>query len=97
VLLDPPRPAQVLDAQHRTVVVTERGAMPAPPALFAMGGERPVAVQSWAGPWPVDERWWSPESARSVVRCQLVDVRGRAYLVSGTMPAGQWHVDAIYD
>ena len=97
VLLDPPRPAQVLDAQRRTVIVTERGAMPAPPALFAMGAERPVAVQSWAGPWPVDERWWSPDSARSVVRCQLVDVRGRAYLVSGTMPGGQWHVDAIYD
>jgi protein ImuB len=97
VLLDPPRPAQVLDAQHRPVVVTARGAMPAPPALFAIGSERPVAVQSWAGPWPVDERWWSAESARSVVRCQVVDVRGRAYLVSGTMPAGQWQVDAIYD
>jgi protein ImuB len=97
VLLDPPRPAQVLDAQHRTVIVTERGAMPAAPALFAMGTERPVAVQSWAGPWPVDERWWSPEAARSVVRCQLVDVRGRAYLVSGAMPAGQWYVEALYD
>jgi protein ImuB len=97
VLLDPPRPAQVLDAQHRSVIVTDRGAMPAAPALFAMGGERPVAVQSWAGPWPVDERWWNPDSARSVVRCQLVDVRGRAYLVSGTMPAGVWQVDAVYD
>jgi protein ImuB len=97
VLLDPPRPAQVLDAQHRTVIVTDRGAMPAPPALFAMGGERPVAVQCWAGPWPVDERWWSPDCARSVVRCQLVDVRGRAYLVSGTMPGGQWQVEAVYD
>jgi len=97
VVLDPPRAAQVLDAQRRPVVVTERGAMPSPPALFAMGDERPVAVQSWAGPWPVDERWWNPDSARSVVRCQLVDVRGRAYLVSGTMPAAQWQVDAIYD
>jgi hypothetical protein len=31
------------------------------------------------------------------VRCQLVDVRGRAYLVSGTMPGGQWQVEAVYD
>jgi hypothetical protein len=34
------------------------------------------------------------------VRCQIVDVRGRAYLVTGTMPADQpprWQVDAIYD
>jgi protein ImuB len=97
VLFDPPRPAQVLDANRRPVVVTPRGAMPSPPVLFAMGAERPVAVQSWAGPWPVDERWWHPEAARSVVRCQLVDVRGRAYLVSGTMPSAQWQVDALYD
>ncbi|MCW2494256.1 MAG: domain protein DNA-repair protein [Jatrophihabitans sp.] len=97
VLLDPPRPARVLDTAGHPVTVTERGAMPAPPALFALGDERPVAVTSWAGPWPVDERWWSAESARQVVRCQLVDVRGRAYLVSGHMPEGRWQVDAIYD
>lgn len=97
VLLDPPRSARVLDAGGRTVIVTDRGAMPAPPALFALGQERPVAVTSWAGPWPVDERWWSPEGARRVVRCQLVDVRGRAYLVSGTMPSGDWQVEAVYD
>ena len=61
VLLDPPRAAQLLDAGGRSVVVTERGAMPAPPALFALGGEQPVAITSWAGPWPVDERWWTPD------------------------------------
>jgi protein ImuB len=97
VLLDPPRPAQVLDDAGRPVVVTERGAMPLPPARFAMGDQAPVAIASWAGPWPVDERWWQPDAAGQVVRCQLVDVRGRAYLVSGAMPAGQWQVDAIYD
>jgi len=99
VLLDPPRPAQLLDAGRRPVVVTERGAMPAPPALFGLGTEI-SAVASWAGPWPVNERWWSPDSARRVVRCQIVDVHGRAYLVTGTMPADgdpRWQVDAIYD
>jgi protein ImuB len=97
VLLDPPRPAQVLDAAGRPVVITERGSVPHPPARFALGGQRPVAVSSWAGPWPVDERWWHADSARHVVRCQLVDVSGRAYLVSCTMPEGRWQVDAIYD
>jgi protein ImuB len=97
VLLDPPRPAQLLDSARRPVVVTERGAMPAPPAFFGMG-DNVTAVTSWAGPWPVDERWWSPESARRVVRCQIVDVRGRAYLVTGTMDEPpRWQVDAIYD
>jgi len=54
-------------------------------------------IESWAGPWPVDERWWNAESARHVVRCQLVDVRGRAYLVSCALPTGRWQVEAIYD
>ncbi|HEV7193358.1 MAG TPA: DNA polymerase Y family protein [Jatrophihabitantaceae bacterium] len=97
VLLDPPRPAQVLDAAGRPVVVTERGAVPHPPARFALGGQQPIAVSSWAGPWPVDERWWSAESARHVVRCQLVDVSGRAYLVTCSMPDARWQVEGIYD
>lgn len=95
VLLDPPRPARVLDEAGRTVVVTERGAVPHPPVRFALGDEPPVAIASWAGPWPLDERWWNPEGSRQAVRCQLVDVRGRAYLVSCT--AERWQVDAIYD
>jgi hypothetical protein len=33
-----------------------------------------------------------------VVRCQIVDVRGRAYLVTGMMTdPPSWQVDAIYD
>ena len=97
VLLDPPRPAQVLDDAGRAVVVTPRGAVPHPPARFAFGAEQPIVIESWAGPWPVDERWWNAESARHVVRCQLVDVRGRAYLVSCALPTGRWQVEAIYD
>ncbi|MDT4920350.1 MAG: protein ImuB [Pseudonocardiales bacterium] len=102
VLLDPPRPAVLLDAGRRPVLVTDRGAVPAPPALFGTGGEL-TAVASWAGPWPVDERWWSPDTARRAVRLQIVDVRGRAYLVSGALSAEspgsapRWQVDAIYD
>jgi len=99
VLLDPPRPAQVLDASGVAVMVTERGGVPRPPAWFALGDEAPVAVTAWAGPWPVDERWWAPERARRVVRCQVVDVRGRAYLVSCSVTGeeGRWVVEAVYD
>ena len=102
VLLDPPRAARLLDDTGKPVYVTPRGAVRGPPVAFALGSEAPVAVTSWAGPWPVDERWWSAESARRVVRCQIVDVRGRAYLVVGRMPetsAGEprWQVEALYD
>ena len=95
VLLDPPRPARVLDANGAPVVITDRGAVPHPPARFALGDERSVAVTAWAGPWPVDERWWSAEHARRVVRCQVVDVRGRAYLLAGE--GSRWVVEALYD
>src|SRR6266542_1174265 len=84
VLIDPPRPVQVLDEAGRPVTVTERGAVPMPPTRFASGAEM-TAIQFWAGPWPVDERWWSPDSPGRVVRFQLVDVHGRAYLVAYEM------------
>ena len=32
-----------------------------------------------------------------MVRCQLVDVQGRAYLVTCAVPDGSWQVEAIYD
>lgn len=95
VLLDPPTPARVLDDAGRAVLVTERGAVPMPPARLSIDGGGFVAVTGWAGPWPVEEHWWhglasSPggsapaPDARSVparrFRFQLVDLRGQAYL-----------------
>ena len=96
VLLDPPRPARLVDDTGHRVVVTERGAMPRPPSRFAMAGAQPVTITSWAGPWPVDERWWAPDAVGMVVRCQLVDMHGRAYLVKGSL-TGDWVVEGIYD
>lgn len=100
VLIDPPSPVQVLDEGGQPVVITERGAVLRAPARLGVGNEAPVAVTSWAGPWPVDERWWDPASSVRVARLQLVDVRGRAYLVAGEMTgdAGpQWALEGVYD
>ncbi len=97
VLIDPPRPVQVLDEAGRPVRVTDRGAVPMPPARFGLGGEQPVAVTSWAGPWPVDERWWDAASARRAARFQLVDVRGRAFLVRCELAVPRWTLEAVYD
>src|SRR5262249_54930041 len=83
VVLDPPSPAQVLDVNGRPVLVSERGSVLSAPAKLGVGGEQPVPVVSWAGPWPADERWWDPAAASRVARVQLVDVRGRAYLLVG--------------
>jgi protein ImuB len=103
VLIEPPRPVQLLDAAGRTVLVTERGQLPAAPATFNLVenpyGEsgKPVRITAWAGPWPVDERWWDPAAARQLARMQLVDAAGRAYLVCFDAPTRQWLLEAVYD
>jgi len=52
-------------------------------------------VQSWAGPWPVDERWWDPEHARRYARFQIVGVDGSAWLLA--VENGAWWTEARYD
>ncbi|HTW20576.1 MAG TPA: DNA polymerase Y family protein [Mycobacteriales bacterium] len=100
VLIDPPASVAVLDEVGQPVVVTERGGLVRPPARIGLGGQPAVAVTSWAGPWPVDERWWDPEQSSRVARLQLVDVRGRAYLVAGEMRRTDrpvWTLEGVYD
>lgn len=100
VLIEPPSPVQVVDETGHPVRVTDRGAVVRPPARLGIGGNPLVVVTSWAGPWPVDERWWDPATHSRVVRLQLVDVHGRAYLVAGEMTpeaAPQWALEGVYD
>ena len=100
VLIDPPAAVAVLDEIGQPVVITERGGVIRPPARLGVGNDPPVAVTSWAGPWPVDERWWDPGQSTRVARLQLVDARGRAYLVAGEMrrtDAPRWSLEGIYD
>jgi protein ImuB len=100
VLIDPPSPARVLDEGGQPVRVSDRGAVLRPPRLLGLGAQPPVAVTSWAGPWPVDERWWDPATSSRVVRLQLVDIHGRAYLVAGEMTRDQaprWALEGVYD
>jgi protein ImuB len=100
LVLDPPALVRLLDAAGRSVVVGERGALLRPPTQLGLRANPPVAVTSWAGPWPADERWWDPASAVKVARMQLVDAAGKAYLVAGAMADGadpQWVLEGIYD
>jgi protein ImuB len=95
VLIDPPSPAEVLDEGGAAVRVSDRGAVVRPPTRLGVSGSPPVVVTSWAGPWPVDERWWAPDEARRRARFQVALVDGRALLLS--LAAGHWAVEAIYD
>lgn len=54
-------------------------------------GPRPVT--SWAGPWPLDEGWWTPQGARRRAYLQVTTDAGPPLLL---MRAGQWWLEAVY-
>lgn len=100
-IFDPPLPADLLDAEGRSVIVTGRGEVSAPPALLRVaalpGGGG--AVRGWAGPWPHDVRWWDPATRRRRALWQVAVESGSggevACLVS--IVAGRAGVEAVYD
>jgi protein ImuB len=106
-VLDPPTPVTLLDPAGHRVVVTGRGRMSGPPATLRvqpvdLPGAASVpalvpaetAVHDWAGPWLLDERWWTPRAARRAY-LQVVLGDGRAALLAGT--DGDWRIEALYD
>jgi protein ImuB len=93
VVHTPARPIEVVDAHGTPVVVTGRGLASAAPAKVRLGdSEDPV--EAWAGPWPVDERWWDAARARRVARFQLLTRSGRLLLVA--VEQGAWYLTAEY-
>jgi protein ImuB len=75
-----PSVIDVLDEAGHPVRVTGRGAVSAAPATVQRGTavER---VVSWAGPWPLEERWWDATRSRRSARFQLLTASGSLMLV----------------
>ncbi|MGH3735558.1 MAG: DNA polymerase Y family protein [Micromonosporaceae bacterium] len=90
-----PLPAVVYGPDARPVGVTGRHLPTAPPTRIAVAGQPQVEVTAWAGPWPVDERWWAPEESRRCARFQMCLADGRALLLA--LERGRWWVEAGYD
>jgi protein ImuB len=92
-------PASVVDERGHTVAVNGRGIVSADPSLLAIGQHgqagSPRRVTAWAGPWPVEERWWDPVTRRRRARFQLVTEDGQAHLV--VLAEGRWWLAATYD
>lgn len=95
LVLPDPLPAVVGDRAGGVVGISGRLVLSAPPAWVCVDRAAPVEVVSWAGPWPVDERWWAVGEARRGARFQLCLADGRALLM--LLSAGRWAVEAIYD
>ena len=73
-----------------------RGTVSGEPAWLERGGRR-TAVTAWAGPWPVDERWWAAGGGRRAARMQVAVAGSRgpeAHLLIGH--AGRWRVEGTY-
>jgi protein ImuB len=90
-----PVQARVTDDSGTAVTVTGRAVISAPPARFSADGGPWLTVIAWAGPWPVNERWWAAASARRRARFQLVTEDGNAWLAA--VQDGGWVIEASYD
>ena len=104
--LPPPHPptvftepvaALVRGPRGEPVSVDDRGSLVSVPAYFTPGTSqaRLEPVAGWAGPWPVDERWWDARTATRYDRFQVVDSAGTAWLL--VCRDGEWAAEARYD
>ncbi|QEO10037.1 DNA polymerase Y family protein [Protaetiibacter larvae] len=90
-----PRPLRVEDVHGRPVTVDDRGAVSAAPAVIVAQSGTRRELTAWAGPWPLEERWWDPASARAVHRLQAVDTTGCAWLL--VLDGDGWWAEGRYD
>ncbi|NJC24240.1 protein ImuB [Arthrobacter pigmenti] len=93
-VFDKPHPVLVLDCAGNSVDVDERGLLTAVPALLSAPLSTRLEVSSWAGPWPITERWWD-SSGRTLNRFQVVDESGTAWLL--LLEDHRWWAEASYD
>jgi protein ImuB len=93
VLVEPVE-ALVVGAEGQPVVVTGRGGLIGEPARVRIGATW-HHVDAWAGPWPLDERWWDEQASRRIARFQVVGTGGQAWLM--TMENSRWWLEAVYD
>jgi protein ImuB len=95
-----PLPAEVLDDAGRVVGVSGRGVLTGVPYRIAVGGRPPRRVLTWAGPWPVEERWWEPGGGRRCARLQAVldaEPAEEPLAVLLARTGGCWQVEGIYE
>ncbi|MGV8877103.1 MAG: DNA polymerase Y family protein, partial [Rhodoglobus sp.] len=102
--LPAPLPGTVFSSRHAvhvfahddtTVSVDDRGQVVAAPTRLAASDFRSRMLIAWAGPWPLESRWWEAKSPGRSWRFQAVDDTGCAWLL--VLDAGGWWAEARYD
>lgn len=93
VVFEQPVAIELLDEREQSVRVSGRGEISGSPALLVTGSNR-QRVTAWAGPWPIEQRWWSTGRQRRLARFQIVTEQGIAHLVS--VEQQRWSILATY-
>lgn len=87
----------VVDDRGRPVAVTGRSQLTSPPRRVTVARHSARHVIGWAGPWPVDERWWDPNGEGMRARVQVVVDQGDALLLQYRAHAQpRWIVEGTY-
>ncbi len=94
VVYQPSRPADLCGSGGVPVEVSGRGLLSAAPVALAVDGGHSQDIVSWAGPWPLEERWWEAGGRRRA-RLQVVVSGGAAHVVC--RERGGWWLEASYE
>ena len=92
-ILTQPLPATVVDNHGIAVRVNGRGVLSGDPCRVAIDAGAAETVTKWAGPWPVDERWWDAKQHRRLARFQLVT---NTQAVLAIVEHQRWWITARY-
>ena len=101
VVYSEPIQVQINDQFGKLLSVSARHELSASPVVVIIGTTH-YKVNSWAGPWPVEERWWDSARSRRLVRLQLVcekitaDSVPQILAMLAILEHGEWTVAAIY-
>ena len=99
-----PIPVEVRDASGAPIRSAARGQPQGEPVWIAIaapelgttpGRAERRRITSWAGPWPLIERGWSPTEHRRAERFQAVDEAGGAWAL--LLERDEWSIEGRYD
>jgi protein ImuB len=97
MLCSSPVTVTLCDSSTHNIVVTGRHELSADPQYVCFSDGTSWNVVAWAGPWPVEERWWDPQRWRRHARLQVLASNGKetvAWLLS--VESRQWKIMAVY-
>lgn len=101
VVYSEPLLVQVVDKDKNLLRVSARHELSAEPAQIIISREN-YKIISWAGPWPIEEKWWDTARSRRLVRLQVViekflpDGSQQVQALLVALEHGEWSIAAIY-